>query len=59
LEEDWQHGFAISIFYDYNSTMLCGDTWASLVAVNKLIQDHHLSQFLVGLNEEYKITRSS
>ena len=35
----------------------CGATCASLIAANKMVQDQQLMQFLVGLNEDYKIIR--
>jgi len=49
---------------DYNSLITiphcgCGAECASLVAAYKLIQDQQLLQFLVGLNDEYKIARGS
>ena len=37
----------------------CGITCASLIAVNKMIQDQQFMQFLVGLNVDYKVTKGS
>ena len=49
---------------DYNSLISialcnCGIDCASLKAAHKLIQDQQFMQFLVGLNEDYKIIRGS
>lgn len=38
---------------------ICGLECASLVAAHKLIKDQQLIQFLVGLNEDYKIARGN
>ena len=37
----------------------CGLTCASLEVVNKMIKDQQLMQFLVALNDEYKVIRGS
>jgi len=49
---------------DYNSMITiphcsCGLTCASLIAATKMIKDQQLMQFLVGLNDEYKVIRGS
>ena len=49
---------------DYNSLITipfcnCGVECVSLKAAQKLIQDQQLMQFLVGLTEDYKISRGS
>ena len=49
---------------DYNGMITiphctCGLECVSLVAAHKLIRDQQLIQFLVGLNEDYKIARGS
>ena len=49
---------------DYNSMITiphcnCGLTCASLIVATKMIQDKQLMQFLVGLNDEYRVIRGS
>jgi len=49
---------------EYNSMITiphcgCGLSCASLLAATKMIQDQQLMQFLVGLNDDYKIIRGS
>lgn len=49
---------------DYNGMIIiphcnCGAECASLKAAHKLVQDQQLLQFLVGLNEDYKMARGS
>jgi len=49
---------------DYNSMIRiplcnCGIECASFKAAHKLIQDQQLIQFLVGLNDDYKVIRGS
>jgi len=49
---------------DYNSLIIipycaCGMECASYNAVNKLIQEQELMQFLVGLNKAYKVVQGN
>jgi len=49
---------------DYNSMVTiphcgCGIKCASRIAAQQMIQDQHLMQFLVGLNDDYKVVQGS